>query len=245
MAGGARFRSLRVAVSGATGGIGRAVAARFAREGAKLVLIDRDGPVLEQLAVEIGEASVIVCDQTVDRQIEAAANAAGAIDIFINNAGIMIRKPLLEMTPGEITSLFEVNAVGSIKMAIAFGRGMVARGSGTIVNVSSQHAFVGAAGRGIYAATKAAIVQFTRTAGVEWAGSGVRVVGIAPGPVVSPMTADAMRSDEYRSGVVARMPIGRFLEAGEIAEAIMALSEPGLSSVVGQTLLSDGGGTLA
>lgn len=238
-------RHRRVAISGSTGGIGRATAERFRRDGAELVLIDRDQATLDDLATSLGGPLTIVCDQRDDAAIEAAALAAGAIDVFINNAGVIIRKPLLETSPAEVSALFEINAVGSIKMAIAMARGMAKRGSGTILNVSSQHAFIGAAQRGIYAATKAAIVQFTRTAAVEWAPLGIRVAGVAPGPVASPMTAEAMQSQDYRAAVIARMPIARFLETGEMADLILQLCSPAMASVVGHTIVADGGGSLS
>jgi 3-oxoacyl-[acyl-carrier protein] reductase len=122
---------------------------------------------------------------------------------------------------------------------------MAARGAGTILNVSSQHAFIGAAYRGIYAATKAAIVQFTRTAAVEWAPLGIRVAGVAPGPVESPMTAEAMQSESYRQAVIARMPIARFLSTSEISELIVQLCSPAMACVVGHTIVADGGGSLS
>jgi NAD(P)-dependent dehydrogenase (short-subunit alcohol dehydrogenase family) len=237
---------LRVAISGATGGIGSAVARRFRRAGAELVLIDLNQGALTALADELGgPVSTIVCDQRVDNAIAAAAAAAGVVDVFVNNAGIIIRKPLLDTSPAEISELMAVNAAGSIKMAIAIARGMAERRQGTIVNVASQHAFIGAANRGVYAATKAAIVQFTRTAAVEWAPLGIRVVGIAPGPVESPMTAEVMQSQAYREAVIERMPIGRFLNTAEIAEAIHQLCGPNMAAIVGHTVIADGGGSLS
>lgn len=235
----------RVAISGAAGGIGRATADRFRREGAELVLIDQDAATLAELAEALGGAEVVICDQRDDAAIEAAAHSAGPVDVFVNNAGVIIRKPLIETSLSEVSRLFEVNAMGSIKMAIAVARFMAQRGSGTILNVSSQHAFIGAAQRGIYAATKAAIVQFTRTAAVEWAPLGIRVLGVAPGPVASPMTADAMQSESYREAVVGRMPIGRFLETAEMADVIVGLCSPAMASIVGHTVIADGGGSLS
>jgi NAD(P)-dependent dehydrogenase (short-subunit alcohol dehydrogenase family) len=237
---------LRVAISGATGGIGSAVARRFRQAGAELVLIDLNQGALTALADELGgPVSTIVCDQRVDNAIAAAAAAAGVVDVFVNNAGIIIRKPLLDTSPAEISELMAVNAAGSIKMAIAIARGMAERSHGTIVNVASQHAFIGAANRGVYAATKAAIVQFTRTAAVEWAPLGIRVVGIAPGPVESPMTAEVMQSQAYREAVIERMPIGRFLNTTEIAETIHQLCGPNMAAIVGHTVIADGGGSLS
>jgi NAD(P)-dependent dehydrogenase (short-subunit alcohol dehydrogenase family) len=236
----------RVAISGAAGGIGGATAKRFHRAGADLVLIDLDEDAVRSLADELGPGTRwLVCDQRQPSAIEQTAEAIGAVDVFVNNAGVIARKPLLEMTTAETTDLLAVNMTGSILMATGIARRMAARGSGVIVNLSSQHAFIGAKDRGIYAASKAAVSQFTRTAAVEWAPHGVRVVAIAPGPVVSPMTADAMKSEAYRKAVLERMPIGRFLETDEIAEIIFQLAQPTMAAVVGQTIIADGGASLS
>ena len=240
------FAGKRVAISGATGGIGRATAHRFHQAGAVLVLIDLDRSALADLATEYGaQTSWHCCDQRDAASIEQTVAAVGAVDVFVNNAGVIIRKPLLDTTNSEISELLAVNMTGSIQMAIGMARHMVARRSGVIVNLSSQHAFIGAKDRGLYAASKAAISQFTKTAAVEWAPHGVRVVAIAPGPVISPMTADAMTSETYRRAVLDRMPIGRFLETGEIADLIYQLSQPSMAAVVGQTIIADGGASLS
>lgn len=232
----------RVAISGATGGIGRAIAQRFARAGAQLVLIDMN---LEALKTASGEwttaVALIECDQRHDAQIEAAAAAAGPVDIFVNNAGKLVRRPLLDMPFDEISDILATNIDGAIKMAIAMARRMVERRAGTIVNIASQHAFTGAANRGIYGASKAALVQFTKTAAVEWAPLGVRAFAVAPGPVASPMTTAAMQSKHYRRDMLAKMPIGRILEAQEVADLVYELSQPRMAAVVGHTVVADGG----
>jgi NAD(P)-dependent dehydrogenase (short-subunit alcohol dehydrogenase family) len=239
------FEGKRIAISGATGGIGRATARRFHHAGASLVLIDLDRSALEDLAREFGSGtSWFCCDQRQPAAIEATVAAIGAVDVFVNNAGIIIRKALLDMTAAETADLLAVNMTGSILMAVGMARHMTAKRAGVIVNLSSQHAFIGAKERGVYAASKAAIAQFTKTAALEWAPLGVRVVAIAPGPVVSPMTAEAMKSEDYRRAVLERMPIGRFLETDEIAELIYQLSGPSMAAVVGQTIIADGGASL-
>jgi NAD(P)-dependent dehydrogenase (short-subunit alcohol dehydrogenase family) len=239
------FAEKTVAISGATGGIGRATAERFHKAGASLVLIDLDRIRLAELADGLGARTRwFRCDQREPASIEDTVEAIGAVDVFVNNAGVIARKPLLEMSIAETSELLSVNVTGSILMAIGMARHMAAKRSGLIVNLSSQHAFIGAKERGIYAASKAAVSQFTRTAGLEWAPLGVRVVAIAPGPVVSPMTSDAMKSEVYRKAVLDRMPIGRFLETAEIAELIYQLSQPSMAAIVGQTIIADGGASL-
>lgn len=235
-----------VAISGATGGIGRATAERFREAGARLVLIDMDAAALDGLRATLDpEAVTIVCDQRDNAAIQHAVAVAGPVDIFVNAAGIILRKPLAEMSFDEIDRILAVNLAGAIKMATGMAGGMLQRRSGVVVNLASQHAFIGAANRAVYAASKAGIVQFTKTAAVEWAPHGVRVVALAPGPVELPMTAEAMQSPDYVSAVLARMPIGRFLNTAEMAEIILLLCAPQMKSVTGHTLLADGGGALS
>lgn len=237
-----------VAISGATGGIGRELAARFAALGARLVLIDRDDKALGALAQAIPGSRTLVCDQTDPTQIAETCATAGVVDVFINNAGIIIRKPLLEHTEADIDALLDTNLGGAVRMALGFARQMqVPAGGrgGVILNLATQHAFGGGAGRAIYATSKAGIVQFTKAAAVEFAPLGIRVLAIAPGPIANDMTANARDDAAYISAVTDRMPIGRFLESGEIADVIVSICHESMSAIVGATLLADGGGVLS
>lgn len=167
------------------------------------------------------------------------------MDVFVNNAGKLVRRPLLDTPFDEISDILTTNVDGAIKMTIAMARRMVARKVGTIVNVASQHAFTGAANRGICGASKAALVQFTKTAAVEWAPFGVRVLAIAPGPLASPMTTAAMQSEDYRMAILRKMPINRILEAQEVADLVYELSQPRIAAIVGHTVVADGGFSLS
>ena len=127
------FACKRVAISGATGGIGRATAKRFSHAGAELVLIDLDKQALTALANELGSGTTYFsCDQRQTRAIEQTVGAIGAVDVFVNNAGVIVRKPLLEMTMAETADLLLVNVTGSILMATGIARHMVAQRSGVI-----------------------------------------------------------------------------------------------------------------
>lgn len=243
-----KFKGQVVALSGAAGGIGVATARRFRDGGAELVLIDRPSDALTALAAELGVQRIVHCDQTQDEQIVQACEAIGTVDVFVNNAGIILRKPLFEHSFQEIDTIFDINITGAMKLAIGLARNMRKSSGGrggVIVNVATQHAFGGGGGRGVYAASKAAMVQFTKAAAVEWIGEGIRVCGVAPGPAASPMTEEARKSSEYVAQVVARMPVGRFLEVDEIADVILSLASPEMSALVGVTVLADGGGTLS
>jgi NAD(P)-dependent dehydrogenase (short-subunit alcohol dehydrogenase family) len=234
------FAGRRVLVTGAAGGLGRAMAEGFASHGAALVLADVDAEGVRAVAATIGAGTTWhAYDQGDPESVERVADAAGPVDVLVNNAGILLFKPLLESSAAEIRSVLDVNVMGVIVLARAVARGMIARGGGVIVNVGSQLAFCGGEQRGVYAASKAAVSQFTRTAAVEWGGSGVRVVCMAPGRTVTPLN-DAVRRDERDRGI-ARIALGRYGRPDEAAKLAIFLASPAASYITGETVIADGG----
>jgi NAD(P)-dependent dehydrogenase (short-subunit alcohol dehydrogenase family) len=157
----------------------------------------------------------------------------------VNNAGILLFKPLLDCTAEEVRRVLDVNVMGVIVLARTVARGMIARGRGVIVNVGSQLAFCGGEQRGVYAAAKAAVSQFTRAAAVEWGPGGVRVVCMAPGRTVTPLN-EAVRRDARDRGL-ARIPLGRYGEPDEAAKLALFLASPAASYITGETVIADGG----
>jgi NAD(P)-dependent dehydrogenase (short-subunit alcohol dehydrogenase family) len=240
LAGELDFGGRRVLLTGAAGGLGRAMAALFAAHGAQLLLADREAGALQALARELG--IVAEChgyDQGDAASVKALARAAGAVDVLVNNAGIMLLKPLLEADADDFRRVFEVDAIGPMLLATAVARTMVARGSGVIVNVGSQLVGCGAAHRGVYAAAKAALQQFTRTAAAEWGRAGVRVVCAAPGRTVTPMNEAVLRA-EGEAGL-ARIALGRYGTAAEAARLVLFLASPAAAYITGSTVVADGG----
>jgi len=234
------FGGRRVLLTGAAGGLGRAMAALFAAHGATLLLADRDSDAVRALAEELDIAAA--ChgyDQGDAASVQALAEAAAPVDVLINNAGIMLRKPLLEAGADEIGRVFAVDAIGPILLATAVARSMISRGGGVIVNIGSQLAGCGAEARGIYAAAKAALQQFTRSAAAEWGHAGVRVVCAAPGRTVTPMNEAALR--EEGKGGLARIPLGRYGTAAEAAKLVLFLASPAAAYITGTTVVADGG----
>ncbi len=237
-----------VAVSGAGGGIGRATARRFAREGASVVLIDRSRELLDQSLDDLrrdtgcpDRTRGILCDQTCPDDIDRAVADAGPVDVFVNSAGVVLRKRLLDTGFNEFDHVLRVNVTGCVAMATGMARRMIAGGGGVIVNVGSQLGFTSGVERGAYSASKAALAQFTRTAGMEWIRQGVRVVSVAPGPVDTPMTADLRADAASLAALTERMPIGRMIGADEVGGIILFLASPAAAAIVGQTLVADGG----
>jgi len=234
------FAGRRVLLTGAAGGLGRAMAAQFAANRATLVLADRESAPLQALARDLGmPAECHVYDQADAGSVQALATAVGPVDVLINNAGVMLLKPLLDATADDISRVFAVDVIGPMLLASAVAPAMVARGSGVIVNIGSQLAFCGAVNRGVYAAAKAALLQFTRTAAAEWGPAGVRVVCAAPGRTVTPMNEHVLRTEGEQG--LARVPLGRYGTAAEAAKLVLFLASPAASYITGETVVSDGG----
>jgi NAD(P)-dependent dehydrogenase (short-subunit alcohol dehydrogenase family) len=239
------FTGRTVLVTGAGGGLGGAMARAFHAHGARLLLADREPGLMAALAAEVDAAACLVYDQADAGSIESLAQAAGAVDVLLNNAGALHVGPLLEMAPEAIVRLVAVNLTGPILLARAVARGMVARGRGVIVNIASQIAFTGGAERAVYGTTKAGLVQFTRAAAAELGPQGVRVCALAPGRTVTPMTAAALADPAYLEQSLARIPAGRLGESGEMGRLALLLASPLADYVVGETLIADGGYVLA
>jgi NAD(P)-dependent dehydrogenase (short-subunit alcohol dehydrogenase family) len=232
----------RVLVTGAAGGLGQALARGFAAAGARLVLADRDAEGLAAFAGALGQdAERHVFDQEELASIAALAEAAGTIDILVNNAGVLLVKPLLETEPEAMRRVIAIDLVGPMVLARHLAAGMTARRRGVIINISSQLAFCGAEGRAVYAAAKAGLAQFTKTAAVEWGPFGVRVVAIAPGRLLTPMTTYLRDDPALMKAGIARVPVGRYGSPEEIAKLAVFLASPAADYIVGETIIADGG----
>jgi NAD(P)-dependent dehydrogenase (short-subunit alcohol dehydrogenase family) len=237
-----RFDGQRVLVTGAAGGLGGALARAFHTAGATMMLADREGEALTRFATGLGAG--IAChryDQADLGSLAALAEAAGAIDILVNNAGILHVEKLLDVEPEMIDRVIRTNLTGPMVLTRLVGKGMVARGRGVVINIASQLAFCGAEERAAYASAKAGLVQFTRTAGVELGRSGVRVVAIAPGRLLTPMTTYLTSDPERYQAGIARVPVGRYGTPEEIAKLALFLASPDADYIVGQTVIADGG----
>jgi NAD(P)-dependent dehydrogenase (short-subunit alcohol dehydrogenase family) len=242
MAEGPSFRGQRVLVTGAAGGLGQALARAFHGAGATLVLADRQADALATFARGLGRG--IKChffEQGDLASLALLAQLVGTVDVLVNNAGILLARPLVETSPEEIDEVIRVDLVGPMVLSRHLGAKMAARGRGVILNIASQLAFCGAEGRAAYAAAKAGLAQFTRTAAVEWARHGVRVVALAPGRLLTPMTAYQRADPELYQAAIARIPAGRYGEPEEIAKLALFLASADAAYIVGETVIADGG----
>ena len=238
------FAGKTACVTGAASGIGRATAMLLASLGAVVHAADRDAAGLESLAAEDPAFRPIVFDQANRESVESLARAVGPVDILVNNAGILLYQPLIDLAWEDLERVIATDLVGAIGLTRLIGAGMVARRTGVIVHTGSQLAFNGAEFRSVYAAAKAGISQFIKTAALEWGPHGVRVNCIAPGRTLTPINRHLLSDPEQYAEAIKRIPLGRFGEPEDIAQAIVFLVSDASAYVTGQTLVVDGGWVL-
>lgn len=233
------FTGRNVLVTGAANGFGAAMAELFVAHGATVILADCEAQPVRDLATRLGMASHVY-DQADLASIARLHEAVGEVDVLVNNAGMMVAKPLLETSPDEMRQMIDVDFVGVVRLMQVFGAGMVARGSGVVLSIGSQTAFAGGEQRAIYAAAKAAISQITKAAAVEWGPHGVRVVCLAPGRSITRMTEKTRTGSSGDRGM-ARVALGRWGTPAEVAKLAVFLASDAASYLTGQTVISDGG----
>jgi NAD(P)-dependent dehydrogenase (short-subunit alcohol dehydrogenase family) len=239
-------------VSGGTSGLGAAVATGLAAAGAHVVVVGRDeerGEAVVATATEGGGSAEfrrvdVRRPEEIARVAAQVLSAHDAVDILINAAGISPTSPALDITLDEWESVFDINVRATFLMCQAFGRAMITRGSGKIVNFASTDALVGVPELVTYAASKGAVVQITRSLAAEWIKHGVNVNCVAPTEFATPMTQPLMNDPAYHSWVETAIPIGRVGQPPELVGAVLFLVAPSSSMVVGHTLLVDGGRTI-
>lgn len=239
------FSRKTVCVTGAASGIGRATALLFGELGATVHLADRTAEPIEQLARERpGVFQAVPFEQSDRASIERLAAKIGDVDVLINNAGVLLYEPLLDLKWEDLDRVVATNLSGAIALTRLVGQRMVARKRGVVVHTSSQLVFNGAEFRAVYAATKAGISQFVKTAALEWGPHGVRVNAVAPGRTLTPINRHLLDTPEQYAEAVKRIPLGRFGQPEDIANAMTFLASEASAYVTGQTLVVDGGWVL-
>ena len=237
------FTGRRVCITGAASGIGAGMARAFAGVGASLVLADIDGPGLNAIARELA-ATAATFDQGDIASVERLVQAAGRIDVLLNNAGILLYEPFLDLTWPDLRRVVDVDLVGAIALTRLVGEQMVQRGQGVIIHTSSQLVFNGAEFRAVYAATKAAISQLVKTAALEWGRAGVRVNAIAPGRTLTRINRHLLSDPAEHARHLERIPLGRYGQPEDIANVAVFLASDAASYITGQTIVVDGGWVL-
>jgi NAD(P)-dependent dehydrogenase (short-subunit alcohol dehydrogenase family) len=231
----------RALVTGATSGIGRAVAVQLARDGAEVVVHGRNSQrgteTVREITAAGGQASFVAADLTDAGDVQWLAGQVGDIDILINNAGIAAFSPTAEFDPAVFDKMFASNVRAPFFLVAALAPGMAQRGHGSIVNLSSMAGGVGLVGGAAYGATKVSLEAMTRAWAAEYSPSGVRVNAIAPGPVYTPTPS----GPEFISALGNTTPMHRASQPEEIAEVIAFLASPRASYITGTTVAADGG----
>jgi len=239
--------------TGAGSGIGRAMAHAFARHGARLMLLDIDAAGLAQTRAELNKAfpdvevdcaqASIADDAAVEQACAATQARFGRIDIALNNAGIAMNKPSLELTPAEWRRVIDIDLSGVFYCSQAAGKRMAAQANGgVIVNTASIWGLASAANRLAYCVAKAGVVSLTKCLAAEWAQQRIRVNAICPGYTQTAFVADRVEQGLLNGAeLCAKTPMNRFGRPEEMAEAALYLASDAAAFVTGHALVSDGG----
>ncbi|MFC4943852.1 SDR family NAD(P)-dependent oxidoreductase [Pseudonocardia sp. GCM10023141] len=242
-----RLDGRRAVVIGAGSGIGREAAMALATHGADVLCADRDLDAAIATASGIGLAGLRATAHHLDVLDRAAVRAAGtelgAVDVLVFTAATNVRKRLLAYADDEFDRVVDLNLRASFDLIRAFGGPMAERGRGSIIGFSSIRAVTVEPGQGVYAATKAGLVQLLRTAAAELGPRGVRVNAIAPGVVETPLTAQIQADPEWHGAYAAKSALGRWAQPEELAGAVVYLASDAASFVTGSVLTVDGGWT--
>jgi NAD(P)-dependent dehydrogenase (short-subunit alcohol dehydrogenase family) len=247
-----RLDGRRALVTGGHKGLGLMMARALAEAGADVAVASRSLEACEQAAGDIARATgrrtaAFALDVTHGDAVAALATDVdrrfGPVDILVNNAGVNVRGNVQDLSEADWDAVIDTNLKGPFLCSRAFGPAMASRGWGRVINLSSILGVVGLAGRAPYASSKAGIVNLTRVLALEWAGQGVTVNAIGPGPFATDMNLPLLNDPVKYQAFVQKIPMGRWGELHEIGGAAVFLASNAASFVTGSLLLVDGGWT--
>jgi dehydrogenase/reductase SDR family member 4 len=234
-------------VTGASRGIGRAIAEVFAHGGARVAICGRKQEALDRVAAEIGPSvKPIAChvgraDQ-IENMVAITAREFGPVDILVNNAATNISfGPCLEIDEVQFDKMIEINLKSSFRLVKAIAPGMCDRGSGSIINIASIAGLRPQRHSLLYSMTKAALIMMTQSYALELGANGVRVNAIAPGLIQTALSEHYWKDEAQRDAVLAKQPIQRLGQSSDVAELALLLASEKSSYITGQTFTVDGG----
>lgn len=237
-------------VTGASQGIGAAIAVMLAQRGFDVAVSstrpDKLSEVISQITHSGARAVPIALDVCSHSRIAEAmrevVNALGRLDVLVNNAGVPLKKPAVDITPQEWDAVIGPNMTGTFFMSQEMARHLLeTRRPGCIINIASTHGLVGLPERAAYSIAKGAVIHMARVLAVEWARHGIRVNAVVPGRVDTPSRAGSLAEPGYRDMALNRVPLHRFATADEVAAAVCYLASPEAAYITGQALVLDGG----
>jgi NAD(P)-dependent dehydrogenase (short-subunit alcohol dehydrogenase family) len=233
-------------ITGASRGLGKAMALALADAGAKVALVSRNREQLHAVAHEVGvQAKVFVADVTREDHVASLQRdvvaAYGGIQILINNAGINVRKPLTDFTLDEWNSVIHTNLTAPFLLCRAFAPQMKGKGYGRIINITSTMSHVSMSLRSAYSASKAGLLGMTRALALELASEGITVNGISPGPFATEMNTVLIQNPEVNQQFISRIPVGRWGKVEEVGQLAVYLCAEDSGFITGTDILIDGG----